>query len=658
LILPTTSANVRLDTYRMIRLIRSFEERTLALRRAGAVAGSVHLCGGQEAVAVGAISAVGPADPVLVTYRGHGWALARGVAPELLFAEILGRSTGTNGGRGGSAYLSAPDHRFLGENSIVGAGLPIANGVALAAQFRGDATVTVVAFGEGATSAGAAHEAFVMAVARQLPVVFICENNAWSEMTPISAITPVAHLSLRAPGYGMPGETVDGNDASAVATVVGRAADRARRGDGPTFVECMTTRLMAHYDGDVEHYRRREDIEADLLLDPLIRLRDMLLASGCVESELLAVDASVEADLEVAEAWAVDSPLADPTTAADHVTAMTRSNSIAVRDDNVTELTYAAAVNEALRRELKTRDEVVLFGEDIAVPGGVFGVTRRLQKEFGEHRVFDTPIAESAILGAAVGASQEGLRPVVEVMWADFLLVALDQLVNQAANVRYIHQGGRTAPMVVRCQQGVTPGSCAQHSQSLEALLAHIPGLKVGLPSNPADAYAMLRAAVADDDPTVLIECRALYQESGPVPLDAAVEAVGGARTVRRGGDLAIVSWGRMVNRVLEAADVLSNQGVEATIVDLRWIAPVDWATVIEAVELTRSALVVHEANRTGGFGAEVAATIGERCFSSLSQPIRRLATPDVRIPSAPTLSEVLVPNAGAVVNAAMEMVG
>ena len=184
-------------------------------------------------------------------------------------------------------------------------------------------------------------------------------------------------------------------------------------------------------------------------------------------------------------------------------------------------MTVAAALNEALRRELAENPEVILFGEDVAIPGGVFGVTRRLHKEFGGDRVFDTPIAESAILGAALGAAQEGFRPIVEIMYSDFLLVALDQLVNQAANVRYLHSGRRSAPMVVRCQQGATPGSCAQHSQSLEALLAHIPGLKVGMASNPHDAYAMLRAAVHDPDPVVVIESRALYAVEGPVYLDA-----------------------------------------------------------------------------------------------------------------------------------------
>jgi 2-oxoisovalerate dehydrogenase E1 component len=285
--------------------------------------------------------------------------------------------------------------------------------------------------------------------------------------------------------------------------------------------------------------------------------------------------------------------------------------------------------------------------------GGIFGVTRTLQDEFGERRVFDMPIAEAAILGSAVGAALEGLRPVVEIMWADFMLVALDQLINQAANVRYVSGGRHGAPLVVRTQQGATPGSCAQHSQSLEALLAHIPGLRIGVPSTPQDAHSMLRAAVADEDPVVLFEARALYQRKQMVRLGGRSEGVGGARVRREGGDLAIFSWGPAVLAAEQAAAALAGRGIEATVVDLRWLAPLDDEAIAAAVERANRVLVVHEANLTGGFGAEIAARIGERHFEHLDAPVRRVGAPDVRIPPTPALQEALLPSAASIEEAA-----
>jgi 2-oxoisovalerate dehydrogenase E1 component len=319
-------------------------------------------------------------------------------------------------------------------------------------------------------------------------------------------------------------------------------------------------------------------------------------------------------------------------------------------------MTYAKAVGEALGRELEARPETILFGEDIAVAGGVFGVTAGLRARFGDERVFDTPIAEAAILGSAVGAAIDGMRPIVEIMWADFMLVALDQLVNQAANVRYLSRGRRTAPLLVRCQQGVTPGSCAQHSQSLEALLLHVPGLRVGMPATPADAYEMTRAAVADDDPCVLIESRAIYGRRGPVDLVAPVQRIGGARLRRDGGDVAIITWGRMLDGVLSAADRLSDEGMHASVLDLRWLAPLDDDAIAEVVGRCNRVLICHEANLTGGFGAEIAARIADAHLFDLDAPVRRLASPDVRYPSAPALQEALLPGPDEIVAAIRDL--
>ncbi|MGY3078153.1 2-oxoisovalerate dehydrogenase E1 component [Bradyrhizobium sp. LM6.10] len=564
--------------------IRGFEEACLNLS-AGAealIAGSIHLCAGQEAIAVGACAATNDDDRIIATYRGHGWAIEAGLDPFEILSEICHRETGINGGRGGSAYFMGPGTKFIGENSIVGAGAAIANGVALA--MGKTAGVVLVSIGDGAMNQGALHEAMVFAAYKKLPVIFICENNGWSEMTPIDRIVPIERLSRRAGGYGISGATIDGCDPIAVRDTISLAIEHARGGKGPSLIECKTVRLWGHYNRDIEHYRPKADRLKAADADPILRLRGRLLANGLFsENELDADFVAIRAQIEALVERVTAAPRPDPASARLHVVSAEAALPRPTLPVIATELTYQQAVNEALRDELNERPEVLVFGEDVGFAGGIFGCTRNLQREFGEDRVFDTPIAEASILGAAVGASMCGLRPVAEIMWMDFLLVALDQLVNQAANVRYVTQGKSSAPMVVRLQQGATPGSCAQHSQCLEAFLAHVPGLKVGMPSTPQDAYDMLRAAVADNDPCIIIESRALYQTKGQVT--KTISKLGSAQLRRGGSDVAIITWGAIANRAEEAAQILSAKGVHAAVLDLRWIAPLDETQLISVVK-------------------------------------------------------------------------
>jgi pyruvate/2-oxoglutarate/acetoin dehydrogenase E1 component len=317
------------------------------------------------------------------------------------------------------------------------------------------------------------------------------------------------------------------------------------------------------------------------------------------------------------------------------------------------ELTYIRAVNAALGWALRELPDTVVLGEDVAIPGGPFGATKGLRDEFGA-RVFDTPISESAMVGTALGMALDGMRPVVEVMYGDFLLVAMDQIVNQVANTHYVSNGQLRAPLVIRTQHGSTPGSCAQHSQSLEALFAHVPGLRVGLPATPDDAYQMLRAALVSDDPVLIMESRRLYPLKGEVDVDADVQAVGAARVVRPGRDVTIVTWGTLVAPCLEAAGVLAGDGIETEVVDLRWAAPIDAETVAASASRTGRLVVVHEANRTGGLGAEVVAEAAERVGTHL-RTIRRVATRDVRMPASPALSRAVLPSTETVVDAVRE---
>lgn len=645
---------------RWTSFVRAFETKVLALTRTDppGIAGSVHLCAGQEAVAYGAVAGLREDDPVIATYRGHAWALAAGLDDEAVLAEICHREAGINGGRAGSAFMLAPHTRFIGENSIVGAGTTQACGVALANLAAGNGRVVLVSIGDGAMNQGATHEAMAFAAARALPVIFLCEHNGWSELTPTGDMFRVSRLARRAGGYGMQSTTIAGTDPAVVRDTVAIAAQRARDGDGPMFIECRVPRLWGHYNKDIEHYRPAADKKAAAAEDPLALLGQRLIDAGAMSAD--EVDALHREQEEAVDALAervLAMPRPDPATATDHVLAPPiDAPAPAVRETR--EMTYAEAVNTALRDELQSQPATVFYGEDVGKAGGIFGVGKLLQRDFGADRVFDTPIAENAILGSAVGAALSGLRPIVEIMWADFVFVAFDQLINQAANIRYVTRGQSSVPMVVRMQQGATPGSCSQHSQCIEGLLTHIPGLKVALAATPADAYSLLRSAAADPDPCVVIEARALYWTKGEVALTDGAESVGRARRHRSGGDATILTWGSMLPRALEAAEQLAGEGIETTVVDLRWLNPMDHDAVAQAVaDGGGRVLVVHEAARSGGFGAELASRIHEAHESLLSAPIRRLTTPDTRIPASPDLQAVLIPDAPGIAAAVRELI-
>lgn len=315
-----TSTELLPDLYNMMFRIRRFEEKVADLRATGHIAGSVHLENGQEAVSVGIVAALELSrDALFPTYRGHGYTLACGVPPQRLFAELLGRETGINGGRGGSAYHFAPSYGMYGENSIVGAGTVIAAGAALAAQFDGSGRVSVAAIGDGAMNQGSVHEAFNFAAIRKLPVVFVIENNGYSELTPTATMVGIDKLFTRAWSYGFTGSRVDGNDVLAMRSTMLDAVSTARRGDGPVLVEALTTRLVGHYIGDAQHYRPKGDIEAALKREPLVVSRRLLQEQGHDEASLSAAEKVIEAEINLAAERALEEPLADPITVGDHL---------------------------------------------------------------------------------------------------------------------------------------------------------------------------------------------------------------------------------------------------------------------------------------------------------------------------------------------------
>lgn len=316
------------------------------------------------------------------------------------------------------------------------------------------------------------------------------------------------------------------------------------------------------------------------------------------------------------------------------------------------QISYGEAANRALRRALEEDDRVLIYGEDVGKPGGVFGITKNLHRDFAA-RVFDTPISESAILGSAVGAAMVGMRPIVEIMWSDFSLVALDQLVNQAANVRYVSGGQATAPMVVRMQQGNAPGACSQHSQCLESLFLHIPGLRVVMPRTAQDAYDAILTAVACPDPVIVIENRILYAgQKQTVKLGAEPLPMGWSHQRRAGTGLTLVSWGAVTQTALDAADELADDGISVDVIETPWLNPFPTQAVLDSVAQTRRLLVLHEAVRTGGFAAEVISRVVESGVGLKAPPVRVTAA-DVRIPAAPVLARAVLPSMSDVLDAA-----
>ncbi|WP_458792994.1 alpha-ketoacid dehydrogenase subunit alpha/beta [Yoonia sp. MH D7] len=607
--------------------------------------GSIHLCAGQEAIPVGTAAALQPEDRISATYRGHGWAIESGVPAFEVLSEIAHKATGVNGGRSGSALMIAPEYRFIGENSIVGAGYPIATGVAMAQKLQKTGGISVVSIGDGAMNQGAVHEAMTFAALRKLPVLFICENNGWAEMTASAEVAPVPRQASRARAYGIQSATIDGNDPIAVRDSVAVARDSIVAGNGPVFLEFNTVRLWGHYNNDLQHYRSKEEWNAAQEKDPIVSFRERIIKDGLADVDTLdRIDADLKGEFETLKNEVIAAPNPDPATAYEHIIGDAPKVGIEPRkSEDTTETTYGKAVTEALRIELENRPELLVYGEDVGFGGGIFGCTRNLQKNFGEERVFDTPISESAILGSALGASMMGMRPVVEIMWADFMLVALDQVINQMANLRYLTRGTCTAPLVIRTQHGVTPGSCAQHSQSLEALLFHTPGLRIGLPSTAQDAHDMLRAAIACDDPTIIIESRAFYQRKEEVDFSVDVQPIGGLRTRRSGKDIALVSWSTGMPVIEAAADLLAKDGIKASVIDLRWLSPLPEDELIKAIkESGDTAMIVHEANITGGVGAELLCRLRDAGIENVS----RIGTPDMRMPASPVLQREVLPNA------------
>jgi len=642
----TLSGDALESLYTTMVRIRRFDEKTTELFSAGLVKGTAHSYVGEEAVAAGACANLREGDYIVGTHRGHGHCIAKGARVDRMMAELMGRADGYCRGLGGSMHIAALDLNILGCNGIVAAGLPIGTGAALAAKLRKTDNVVVAFFGDGGANQGVVHEALNLAAVWKLPAIYLCENNQYALSTATGRTTAGDSIAARAAAYGIPGVRVDGNDVLAVYETVRTAVARARRGEGPTLIEAVTYRWGGHsMRANLPEYRTKEEEREWMERDPVARLGSHLVdGKRATPVRLKELEESVELELDRAVEFAKSSPeptveLMEASVYAPHA----EVSEPATRAGR--ELTMAEALNEALQSEMQRDERVFVMGEDVGLIGGIFGVTRGLRERFGEDRVRDTPISEATFVGAGVGAAIAGLRPVVEIQIFDFVALTMDQLVNQAAKFRYMLGGRPTVPLVIRGPQGGGIRLAAQHSQSLEAWFAHVPGLVVVAPATPYDAKGLLVSAIRDDNPVIFLEHKALYATKGAVPEAPYAIPLGKADVKRAGTDVTLVATQAMVSRALAAAGDLEKDGVSVEVIDPRTLVPLDEATILASVARTGRLVIAHEAVKRGGWGAELAALVAEHALDVLDAPIVRVAARNVPMPYNDSLERATIPS-------------
>jgi len=627
--------------YRTMLLTRTLDQKIWNLNRMGkacfVISGQ-----GQEGVGVGSAWAIRAGhDVALPYYRDLGVVLTLGMTPYEVMLAVLAKPDDPNsGGRQMPNHWGSRRLGIITGSSPIATQIPHAAGIATASLIRGDDRVTICYFGEGAASKGDFHEALNFAGIHRLPVVFVCENNHYAISVPMHKQSAVADVADRARSYGFGGTVVDGNDPLAVYSATDTAVSRARSGGGPTLIECKTYRYLPHTsDDDDRSYRSADEVEAWRRKDPLEVLRNHLTGHGLLDTRTDAeLTAATRNEVNDALRRAEAAPEATTAMAFTHVYArplpappVQPSNGHALVAGKSVERNVVETVRHTLDQLMAADERVIVLGEDVGPLGGVFRATEGLHARFGDSRVIDTPISESAIVGIAIGMALAGLRPVVEIQFADFIHAAFDQLVSEAAKIHYRSNGDFCVPLVVRAPWGGGTRRAMYHSQSIESFYAHVPGLKVVVPSTPADVAGLLREAVADPDPVLFLEHKKTYRLiTGPVPTGDWRVPIGVADVARAGDDLSIITYGMHRHLALDAAIQLDGEGYSVEVVDLRTISPLDRTTVLASAVKTGRVLVVHEDNISFGVGAEVAAMVSEEAFYDLDAPVRRLAMPDV----------------------------
>jgi pyruvate/2-oxoglutarate/acetoin dehydrogenase E1 component/TPP-dependent pyruvate/acetoin dehydrogenase alpha subunit len=712
------------DWLRSIYEIRFFEEKVYDLLGQNVIKGASHLYAGEEAVAVGAVGAMELGDVIGSTHRGHGHCGAIGNKYakndterqshwNQMMAELMGKETGYCKGRGGSMHIAEVDKcNNLGSTGIVGGNQPPAVGAAMAEKYKKTGKVVLSFFGDGATNTGTFHESLNMASVLDLPLVVIIENNLYGMSVPFSGsdvagtvrASNVVDAAQRAAAYNLPAMIVDGQDIVAMYLAVKKAIEDARK-NKITVIEAKTYRWYGHSRSDPREYRTKDEEKMWRDRDPIIVLSNKLLEEKLMtQQQLDAIKDKAFNSIETATKFAVDSPdpnpaelekdvyveeyysqaaidaekvlarkMAKATDAFEHAVATGTGKSkkeIAdkAKDDvqkqfGIEIMTIGQTLVAAQSEEMRRDKNVIVMGEDIGLYGGAYAATRGMLKEFGVDRIIDTPISEAAITGAAVGAALRGLRPIAEIMYIDFITIAMDQLVHNGAYNRYMFGGKAKVPMVLRTEGGVGRCIAAHHSESLEAWLMHVPGLYVVMPSTPYDAKGLLKSAIRSDNLVVFIEHKATYGQLGAVPTEEYTIPLGVADIKRSGKDVTIVSYSRMAMWALEAAKKLAEQGIDAEVIDIRTIKPLDIKTVADSVRKTGRLVTVSEGFGMCGVGREITGQYmaykfeNGRCgFDYLdAQPIN-LGAADVPPPMSETLELASIPHPATIVAAVKAM--
>lgn len=660
------------DLYRTIARISAVDKAIISGLKAGRLFFNYWPVTGHEIIAAGMAHNLETQDYLVTTYRGVHDYIAKGVPLRGFFAEALGRADGLNKGKGGLPHVSHPPCGVMLTTAIVGAGAPIANGLGLAAKLRGTGQVAVVSFGDGASSIGAVHEAMNMAGVWRLPVVFLLQNNQIGEYTPVSGYTLTENFADRAKAYGFTGLRADGTDIEDMFFKAQAAVDLARTGQGPVLLEAVTTRLGPHSGAAAPTHLSPEVLAQAIRQSGLAKSRELLLARGAgTEAEIEAIERDAREEVEDAIAWALERPPTEGeelyTDIFDNPGVLPRRGRVPTRPSATErpkgaqkEMGLGEAICSALDVAMAADPSVLLLGEDVhEPPGGVFGTLKGLYSKYGAERVRSTPIAETAIIGAGIGAAMAGMRPVCEIMFSDFIGVCLDQIANHAAKQRFQSGGVSTVPMTIRMMLGpnAAGGLGATHSQSLEAHLLHIPGLKVVYPSTPWEAKGLLAACIADDNPCVIFESiKLLFQPKGLVPLEGYQIPLGLADVKRKGRDASVITYGWEVHEALAAADELAAEGIDLEVVDLRSLMPLDYTTMFESVSKTRRALVVTAATEFCGFSGEIASTLNETLYRQLDGPVLRYGAEYAPIAIARPLETAQLPRAAGIAQRVREM--
>jgi 2-oxoisovalerate dehydrogenase E1 component len=634
--------------YRALLVPRAIEEKMLRLIRQGRI--SKWFSGyGQEGIAVGTPWALSDDDYVLPMHRNLGVWTTRGVELRPLFCQLMGTEGGFTNGRDRTFHFGLPERRIVGMISHMAAMLPVACGLGQAARFRDERFVACAFCGDGGTREGDFHEALNLAAVWDLPVVFVVENNGYGLSTPTDEAVAPSDIAEAAAGYDMPGRVVDGNDVLAVIDAVRQARAHALD-EGPVLLEMKTFRVRGHEEASGTAYVPDALIDEWKQRDPVDRLTEHVLAEGALDrDEAEAMREEVEAEVDEVAEWALEQPAVESTVEAERRAVFAASPEPALpadgpdpaaRIDGDADTRFIDAISDGLRQAMEADNEVLLMGQDVAEYGGVFKVSDGFLEEFGPERVRNTPIIESGAIGDALGLAVEGMRPVVEMQYADFITCGFNQTVNNLATTHY--RWGQPVNVTIRAPFGGGIGAGPFHSQSMEAWFCHTPGLKVVVPATPYDAKGLLAAAIEEPNPVLVFEHKKLYRSvRGPVPEERYSLPLGAAQVVREGTDATIVTYGVGVHWALEEAERRADDtGAEVEVVDLRTLVPWDRETVRASLKKTNRLMVLHEATRTAGFGAELAAEMAEEGFTLLDAPPTRVAAEDLPVPFAKPLED------------------